>query len=98
MGPHYIQHNPDAPDGAEGLKGFIQFLRDKFPRSHNEVKRVLTDGDYVILHVHSVREPGTIGRVIGEIFRLDQGKVVEHWDVIHPITNSPDPHNANWVF
>ncbi len=98
LGDKYIQHNPTAKNGPEGLKAFIEFLKAKFPQQHNEVKRVLTSGDYVILHVHSVQEPGTAGRVIGEVFRLENGKVVEHWDVIHPITNSPDPNNTNWVF
>lgn len=98
LGDRYIQHNPIAKDGPEGLKAFIEFLKGKFPKQHNDVKRVLTSGDYVILHVHSVQEPGTLGRVIGEIFRLENGKVVEHWDVIHPITGSPDPNNPNWVF
>src|SRR5262245_49789297 len=54
LGPKYVQHNPSAADGAEGLKAFIQFLRDKFPQSRSEVKRVIAEGDHVVLHVHSV--------------------------------------------
>src|SRR5712692_68620 len=61
FGPRYTQHNPNAADGPEGFKAFLQFLREKFPNSHSEIKRVLVDGDYVILHVHAVREPGTRG-------------------------------------
>ncbi len=80
LGPRYIQHNPVAPDGAEGLKGFIGFLKSKFPDSKSEIKRVFAEGDYVILHVHAVREPGTRGRAIIDIFRLENGKIVEHWD------------------
>lgn len=98
LGDRYIQHNPIAKDGPEGLKAFIQFLREKFPQQHNDVKRVLTSGDHVILHVHSVQEPGTRGRVIGEIFRLEKGKVVEHWDVIHPIGEGRHPDNPNPIF
>ena len=96
LGPHYIQHNPTAPDGAEGLKGFIEFLRAKFPDSRSEIKRAFADGDYVILHVHSVREPGTRGRAIVDIFRLENGKVVEHWDVIQDIPEKAA--NANGMF
>ena len=55
-----------APDGIEGFKGFLGFLREKFPDSRSEIKRALVDGDYVILHVHSVREKGTRGRAIVE--------------------------------
>ncbi|HEY1364992.1 MAG TPA: nuclear transport factor 2 family protein [Xanthobacteraceae bacterium] len=85
LGPKYIQHNPGAADGPEGLKGFIAFLREKFPDNHSEIKRIFADGDYVIVHVHAVREPGTRGNAIVDIFRLEDGKVVEHWDVVQPI-------------
>lgn len=85
MGPHYIQHNPMAADGPEGLKGFVAFLREKFPKSHSEIKQAFADGDFVILHVLSVLEPGTRGRAIVDIFRLADGKIVEHWDVIQDI-------------
>jgi predicted SnoaL-like aldol condensation-catalyzing enzyme len=85
LGSRYIQHNPVAPDGPEGLKGFIGFLKSKFPDSKSEIKRVFAEGDYVILHVHAVREPGTRGRAIVDIFRLENGKIVEHWDVVQPV-------------
>lgn len=96
LGARYIQHNPTAPDGAEGLKGFIGFLRDKFPNSRSEIKRVFAEGDYVIVHVHSVREPGTRGRAIVDIFRLENGKIVEHWDVVQPVPEKA--LNANGMF
>ena len=96
MGPRYTQHNPIAADGPEGLKGFLQFLRDKFPQSHSEIKRAFADGDYVILHVHAVREPGTRGRAIVDIFKLENGKVVEHWDVAQDVPEKAA--NANGMF
>lgn len=85
FGPRYIQHNPLAADGIEGFKKFIAFRREKFPNARSEVKRALVDGDMVILHVHSVREPGERGVAIVDIFRMESGKIVEHWDVIQPI-------------
>jgi predicted SnoaL-like aldol condensation-catalyzing enzyme len=94
MGSRYIQHNPIAADGPEGLKAFIQFLRDKFPRSRSEIKRVFADGDYVIVHVHSIREPGTRGRAIIDIFRLENGKVVEHWDVVQDVPEKAANQNG----
>jgi predicted SnoaL-like aldol condensation-catalyzing enzyme len=96
FGPKYIQHNPGAPDGIEGFKTFVNFLRTKFPNSHSEIKKVLADGDYVILHVHAVREPGTLGRAIVDIFRLEDGKIVEHWDVAQDIPEKM-PH-GNGMF
>jgi predicted SnoaL-like aldol condensation-catalyzing enzyme len=92
FGPKYIQHNPGAPDGIEGFKTFVNFLRTKFPNSHSEIKKAFAEGDYVILHVHAVREPGTLGRAIVDIFRLEDGKIVEHWDVAQDIPEKM-PHN-----
>jgi predicted SnoaL-like aldol condensation-catalyzing enzyme len=94
LGPRYIQHNPTAPDGAEGLKGFIGFLKSKFPSSKSEIKRVFAEGDFVILHVHGVREPGERGVAIIDIFRLENGKIVEHWDVVQPIPEKPANNNG----
>jgi predicted SnoaL-like aldol condensation-catalyzing enzyme len=94
IGPRYTQHNPNAKDGPEGLKGFLAFLREKFPASHSEIKRIFADGDYVIVHVHAVREPGTRGNAIVDIFKLENGKVVEHWDVVQPIPESAANDNG----
>ncbi len=96
VGDRYVQHNPNAADGPEGFRKFIAYLRDKFPQSHSEIKRVFTDGDYVILHVHAVREPGTRGSAIVDIFRLEQGKIVEHWDAVQPIPEQAA--NTNGMF
>ena len=94
IGPRYTQHNPNAKDGPEGLKGFLAFLREKFPGSRSEIKRIFADGDYVIVHVHAVREPGTRGNAIVDIFKLENGKVVEHWDVVQPIPESAANDNG----
>ena len=99
LGDTYVQHNPRVPDGPEGLFRFVQFRRDRYPAAHNEVKRVIADGDLVALHVHSVVIPGTPGRQIVDIFRVEDGKVVEHWDVIQeiPVDLFP-PINDNGLF
>jgi predicted SnoaL-like aldol condensation-catalyzing enzyme len=96
LGNRYTQHNPTAKDGPEGLKGFIDFLRDKFPQSHSEIVQAFADGDYVILHVRSIRTPGTAGRAIFDLFKLEKGKVVEHWDAVQDIPASSA--NANGMF
>ena len=96
LGSRYIQHNPTAPDGAEGLKGFIGFLKSKFPDSKSEIKRVFADGDYVIVHVHNVPTPGSRGNAIIDIFKLENGKVVEHWDVRQEIPEQSA--NSNTMF
>jgi predicted SnoaL-like aldol condensation-catalyzing enzyme len=96
FGPRYIQHNPGAPDGIEGFKVFITMRKEKFPNAKSEIKRAFADGDYVILHVHAVREPGERGNAIVDIFRLENGKIVEHWDVVQPIPEKTT--NSNGMF
>ena len=94
FGSRYIQHNPNAPDGIEGFKTFIGFLKEKFPNSKSEIKRSFAEGDYVILHVHAVREPGQRGSAIVDIFRLENGKIVEHWDVVQTIPEKAANENG----
>jgi predicted SnoaL-like aldol condensation-catalyzing enzyme len=96
FGPRYTQHNPNAADGPEGFKAFLRFLKEKFPNSRSEIKRVFADGDYVILHVHAIREPGTRGNAIIDIFKLENGKIVEHWDAVQPIPEKAA--NTNGMF
>ena len=96
IGPRYVQHNPRAADGPEGLKAFLGVLREKFPDYHSDIKRAFADGDYVILHVHSVREKGSRGRAIVDIFKLENGKIVEHWDVVQDIPEKSA--NTNGMF
>jgi predicted SnoaL-like aldol condensation-catalyzing enzyme len=96
LGPRYVQHNPRAADGPEGLKAFLAFLREKFPDYHSEIKRVFADGDYVIVHVHNVPTPGSRGNAIIDIFKLENGKIVEHWDVRQEIPEQSA--NSNTMF
>lgn len=96
LGDRYIQHNPMAADGKEGLKKFIGYLKAKAPQYHSEIKRAFADRDCVILHVHNIPAPGARGKAIVDIFRLENGKIVEHWDVIQEIPEKSA--NANGMF
>ena len=96
LGPRYIQHNPNAEDGAAGFVKYIDFIRATYPSSHSEIKAAFADGDFVILHVHTVRQPGQRGIAIAEFFRLADGKIVEHWDVIQPVPERDA--NGNGMF
>jgi predicted SnoaL-like aldol condensation-catalyzing enzyme len=96
IGKRYKQHNPLVGDGPEGLKTFVEFLKTNFPEARSEIKRVIAEGDYVVLHVHSIRSPNTRGRAIIEIFRLEDGKIDEHWDVIQEIPETSA--NPNGMF
>jgi len=96
FGPQYIQHNPMIKDGIDGFRSFLQDLKAQFPDLRSEIKRVFADGDFVILHVHARRKPDELGLAIVDIFRLQHGKIVEHWDVRQPLTETSA--NTNGMF
>lgn len=94
LGMTYKQHNPLAKDGVDGFRQYIQFLKEHFPNSHSEIKSVFADGNFVMLHVHSVLQPNSRGRAIVDIFRLENEKIVEHWDVSQEIPENPANDNG----
>lgn len=94
LGNYYKQHNPLVADGAEGFKQFIQYLQKNFPQSQSKIIKVFADGDFVILQVHSIRQPGSRGRAIIDIFKLQDGKIVEHWDVAQDIPEKSANKNS----
>jgi predicted SnoaL-like aldol condensation-catalyzing enzyme len=95
-GDAYTQHTPLAADGKDGLRTYIKWIAQTCPAPKGEIKRVFADGDFVILHVHWMGLFGKNGDAIIDLFRLEDGKVVEHWDVIQAI---PDTSlNDNTMF
>ena len=98
LGSKYIEHSPTIADGAAGLEASIQALKTEHPESRNEVRRVITDGDHVIVHAHAVRTPGAVGSIAGSIYRLENGKIVEHWGILHTLPEKAHPENPNQAF
>ncbi len=96
MGSTYKQHAPYAKDGPEGLREFVTWFRDHFPNHRYEIKRVIAEGDFVMLHVHGINGMSPHGEAVVDIFRIEDGKVVEHWDLIQAIPEKAD--NPNGMF
>jgi predicted SnoaL-like aldol condensation-catalyzing enzyme len=94
LGDQYIQHNPLAADGPEGLKAFLEFAKGNMSTFEVEFKRVLADGDFVVVHAHAKASPDDRGSAVMDIFRLENGKVVEHWDVIQQIPETAQNDNT----
>jgi predicted SnoaL-like aldol condensation-catalyzing enzyme len=92
----YIQHNPGVVTGPSGLKGLLDRARVQSPNAEHRVKRVFADGDYVIAHVHVIINPGELGRAVVDIFRIENGRIAEHWDVAQPVPENPA--NSNGMF
>ena len=85
IGPNYRQHNPGAADGSESLIKTMKWFTQNFPELRMETKRIIAEGDHVVLHSHLILNPGDRGSAVVEIFRLETGKIVEHWDVAQEI-------------
>ncbi|MEL4862103.1 ester cyclase [Pseudoflavonifractor phocaeensis] len=99
FGDKYIQHNPHVQDGVDHFLRFVQYRHDHFPEGRNNVMLTIADGDKVMLHVHSVLTPGEPGRNLVDTFRVEDGKVVEHWDVIQDVEVLKfPPINDNGLF
>jgi predicted SnoaL-like aldol condensation-catalyzing enzyme len=96
--PHlYIQHNPLAASGAPAFISFVRNFTTAFPDVHVDIRRVIAECDLVTTHaLLTGAEPvyTPLGSKVVDIFRLDEnGKIVEHWDVLAPI--SPTSANGN---
>ncbi|HEY0869711.1 MAG TPA: ester cyclase [Acidothermaceae bacterium] len=96
LGSRYVQHNPAAPDGPEAFIGFVHWLRGEYPQLQLDIKRVIAEGDIVVTHAQLILTPGEPGQALADFFRVEDGKVVEHWDVVQDIPATSA--NSNTMF
>ncbi len=85
LAPDYIQHNPAVPTGAEAILGFVPALQEMGLRG--DVHRVIAEGDLVVLHAtyENAQAFGAETLVAFDVFRVEDGKVAEHWDNLQPL-------------
>lgn len=82
----YIQHNPALGDGPAAVKQFIEKLGIfNGPKGKVEFLRVAADGDLVFVHIRQPATPYSPEMVIVDIFRVANGKIAEHWDVMQAV-------------
>lgn len=89
IAPHYVQHSSLAEPGVAALKAFLDRVRVESPDAKQTIHRSMVDGDQVAVHVHIERWPGDPGLAVVDWFRVEQGMIVEHWDVIQDVPSEP---------
>ncbi len=94
VGPRYIQHNPQAPDGPDAFIAFVKGFTEQFPDVHIDIKREVGEDDLVVTHSLLTVGPADRGTAVVDIFRLEEGKIVEHWDVLQPVPETAANHNT----
>lgn len=82
--PDYMQHNPAVADGREAAIAHLEMLLAS-PTVSMDVRRLLVDGDYAVAHLIGRQGPDDPGHALMNIFRFEDGVIVEHWDVAQPI-------------
>ena len=96
LGTTYTQHNPTAPDGPEVFPTLIGGLFAQAPAASFHLKRAIAEDDYVVLHYNLQMFPGDLGQAVVDIFRVEDGRIVEHWDVMQPVP--AESSNDNGMF
>ena len=95
--PDFVEHSADIAEGTrQAAIDFLASLIQRFPAPKWQVVRSAAEDDLVFLHVHVTPAPGERGVAIVEIFRVQNSKIVGHWDVIQPVPEKPV--NANSMF
>ena len=89
----YTQHNRSMVDGVNGVVDYVSKFAKRFPDFTYDVKHIYADGDYVTLHSHSTSNKKDRGNPnkgfnIIDIWKVENGQLVEHWDAIQPINGS----------
>jgi predicted SnoaL-like aldol condensation-catalyzing enzyme len=94
IGDRYIQHHPGVPDGADAFCRYFETFFHEYPNYQVEIKHIVAEGDLVVLHLHGRKNEQDRGRAIVDIFRLESGKIIEHWDVIQDVPEMPAGGNT----
>ena len=94
VGDVYVQHTAMVGNGKKSFIDYYTKLAEEHPDKHMHFKRVIAEGNLVVLHCFQ-EMPGSPGVARIDIFRHDEnGKIVEHWDVVQDIPKKCANNNS----
>ena len=98
----YVQHNPTMENGMEGVLSEAKGMAAQFPNFFIDTKHVYLDGDFVIIQAHFApfkehRGDDTKGVNAIDVWKVVDGKIMEHWDALQPL-NGSERKNNNGIF
>ena len=97
--PDYIQHDPNSATGRDGTIEALDAHMKRSPSMSHDIKRVIYGEDgLVAVHYHFRRSPEERGSAVVDLFRIEGGYLVEHWDIIQPIPDPATAQNSNGMF
>lgn len=92
----YKQHNPMAQDGRAAAIAFLEPIYERNPQHRMTVHRMIVEDPYIVVHLHGQSSPDDPGAAAVDILRVENCKIVEHWDVTQAVP--VDPPNPNAMF
>jgi predicted SnoaL-like aldol condensation-catalyzing enzyme len=96
VGTPFVQHDPYIADGSDPVADYYLPYFEQHPQASADIKRVIAEGDMVMIHSLWKDSPEDRGQAAVDIYRVQNGKIVEHWDVSQDVPENPA--NANSMF